>query len=99
MYATKPDGFGCAYGEIVRVSEWAGPIQKGISMFRKICFVGAAGAIALSPVLAQAETRGNAPIEGESAIGGQSPIVFLAGIAAVAAAIVFLSEDDDPVSP
>ena len=68
-------------------------------MLRKICFAGAAGAVALSPVLAQAETRSHAPIEGESAIGGQSPIVFLAGIAAVAAAIVFLSEDDDPVSP
>ena len=63
-------------------------------MLRKICLVGAVGAIALSPVLAQAETRGHAPIEGESAIGGQSPIVFLAGIAAVAAAIVFLASDD-----
>ncbi|MCH2486272.1 MAG: hypothetical protein MK010_00805 [Erythrobacter sp.] len=68
-------------------------------MFRKICLTGAASALALVPVLAQAETRASAPIEGENELGGQSPIVFLAGIAVVVAAIVFLSEDDDPVSP
>jgi hypothetical protein len=68
-------------------------------MLRKICLTGAAAALTLAPVLAHAETRDHAPIDGESALGGQSPIVFLAGIAVVVAAIVFLSEDDDPVSP
>ena len=68
-------------------------------MLRKFCFTGAAAALVFAPVLAHAETRATAPVEGESALGGQSPIVFLAGIAVVVAAIVFLSEDDDPVSP
>lgn len=69
-------------------------------MVRKIFLAGVAGAVLATPVLAEAEIRASAPVEGESELGTRSPLIFVVGIAAVAAAIVFLSEDDDePASP
>ena len=53
-----------------------------------------------APIAAQTApvTRAAAPVEGESALNTNSA-VFFAGIAAIALAVVFLSENDDPVSP
>lgn len=68
-------------------------------MFRKIVLAGSAAALLATPVIASADTRSSAPVEGASELAGQATILFIAGIAAVAAAIVLLSEDDDPVSP
>ncbi|MCV0382505.1 MAG: hypothetical protein K5799_03485 [Erythrobacter sp.] len=56
-------------------------------------------ALVASPLGAQVALRDTAPVEGANELGGESSLVFIAGIAVVAAAIVFLSEDDDPVSP
>lgn len=56
-------------------------------------------ALVASPLGAQVVVRDTAPVSGANGIGGESSLVFIAGIAVVAAAIVFLSEDDDPVSP
>ena len=53
-----------------------------------------------TPIAANASLdRVSAPVESKSELSGQSNLFFLAGIAAVAASIVLLSEDDDePVS-
>jgi hypothetical protein len=71
-------------------------------MVRKLLIAGAAASLIAGPIAAQ-ETTGNArksaPVSDENELGGDSPLVYLIGIAAVAAAIVFLSEDDDAVSP
>lgn len=71
-------------------------------MVRKLLMVGAAAALIAGPIAAQ-ETVGNArqsaPVSGESELGGDSPLIYLIGIAVVAASIVFLSEDDDAISP
>ena len=69
-------------------------------MLRKMAFASGALALAAAPVAAQADlSRSVAPVEGESELQGQSTLFFVLGIAAVAAAIVVLSEDDDPTSP
>ncbi|MDP4538867.1 hypothetical protein Q9K01_04420 [Qipengyuania sp. DY56-A-20] len=71
-------------------------------MVRKLMIAGAAASLIAGPIAAR-ETAGNArqtaPVSGESELGGNSPLIYLIGIAVVAASIVFLSEDDDPVSP
>lgn len=65
-------------------------------MVRKI-FLGAAalamGALPVATLARQAE-----PVAGENELAGQGTIFFLAGIAAVALAIVLLPEDE-PASP
>ncbi|GMM93300.1 hypothetical protein [Qipengyuania sp. MTN3-11] len=74
---------------------------------KRIVLASAAMALAAAPVTAQqaraVPVRDAAPVEGSNALGGalggESTLFFVLGIAAVAAAIVFLSEDDDPVSP
>lgn len=59
----------------------------------------AALALVASPVAAQAAdadiSRSSAPVEAPNALASQNSIVFYLGIAAVALAIVFLSEDGD----
>lgn len=71
-------------------------------MLRKLAGSFAALALVATPLAAEqaaVETsRDAAPVAGESALVGQSTLYFVLGIAAVIAAIVFLSEDDDPVS-
>lgn len=74
-------------------------------MFRKLASGAVIAALVATPLAAQSARaqldRASAPVEGESELAGQGTIFFLVGIAVVAAAIVFLSEDDDdaPVSP
>ncbi|NVD45480.1 hypothetical protein [Qipengyuania atrilutea] len=59
----------------------------------------AAGMIATPIAAKESLDRASAPIERENGLSGESNLFFLAGIAAVAASIVLLSEDDDePVS-
>ncbi len=69
-------------------------------MLRKLALATTAVALAAAPVAAQADlSRSTAPVNSESELEGQSTLFFILGIAAVAAAIVLLSEDDDPASP
>ncbi len=71
-------------------------------MVRKLLMAAAAASLIAGPIAAQetaSNTRQSAPVSGESELGGDSPLIYLIGIAVVAASIVFLSEDDDPVSP
>lgn len=70
-------------------------------MVRKLLIAGAAASLIAGPIAAQesANARQSAPVSGESELSGDSPLIYLLGIAVVAAAIVFLSEDNDPVSP
>lgn len=71
-------------------------------MVRKLLIAGAAASLIAGPLAAQqgiANARQSAPVEGESELGGNSPLIYLIGVAVVAASIVFLSENDDPVSP
>lgn len=72
-------------------------------MIRKLALLGAAMSLVTAPLAAEQAgadvNRATAPIEGESALAGQSTLFFILGIVAVAAAVVALSEDDDdPVS-
>ncbi|UVI40450.1 hypothetical protein [Qipengyuania spongiae] len=66
---------------------------------RRLVLPMAALTLVATPLGAQIASREAAPVEGANRIGGESSLVFIAGIAVVAAAIVLLSEDDDPVSP
>lgn len=59
--------------------------------------VGALG-LATAPIAASAAQRAAAPITGESGLKGQGTTFFLAGIAVIALAVVFLPEDQ-PSSP
>lgn len=71
-------------------------------MVRKLLIAGAAASLIAGPIAARetaSNARQTAPVSGESELGGNSPLIYLIGIAVVAASIVFLSEDDDPVSP
>lgn len=71
-------------------------------MVRKLLIAGAAASLIAGPIAAQeasANTRQSAPVSGGSELQGNSPLIYLIGIAVVAASIVFLSENDDPVSP
>lgn len=71
-------------------------------MIRKLVYLSAASSLFATPIMAQsvsAQDRSSQPVDGESELAGQASYLFLAGIAVVAAAIVLLSQDDDPVSP
>ncbi|WP_379549288.1 hypothetical protein ACRAQ7_01605 [Erythrobacter sp. W53] len=66
-------------------------------------YAGIAGLIAAPLTAQQSDTsaaRQSAPVSDESDIGGQNNLIFLLGVAAVAAAVAFLSEDGDdaPIS-
>ena len=64
---------------------------------RSIVIASALG-LAVAPIAANAAQRVSAPVTGENALKGQGTLFFLAGIAAVALAIVLLPEDQ-PASP
>lgn len=66
-------------------------------MTRKIALTAAAFGLAAAPVGASL-AREAAPVSGESGLGGQGTVFFLAGIALIALAVVFLPEDQ-PASP
>ena len=71
-------------------------------MYRRLSAAGAAIALIVSPLYAgsakPALVRASQSVTGESRLGNQNDLVFIVGIAVVAAAILLLSEDDDPVS-
>ena len=66
---------------------------------KRIAALAALLGLLAAPIAAEtvSVTRAAAPVEGESALNANSAVFYL-GIAAIAAAVVFLSEDDDPVS-
>ncbi len=64
---------------------------------RKIALALAAAGLAVAPVGASL-ARETAPVKDENALAGQSTLFFLAGIAVIALAVVFLPEDQ-PASP
>ena len=64
---------------------------------RKIVLVAAAAGLASAPVGASL-AREAAPVERENQLSGQGTLFFLAGIAAVALAVLLLPEDQ-PASP
>lgn len=66
-------------------------------MFRKTILAAAAVGLAVAPVGASL-AREAAPIEGKNTLGGESTVFFLAGIAVIALAVIFLPEDQ-PASP
>ncbi len=71
-------------------------------MVRKLLLAGAAASLIAGPIAAQetaSNPRQSAPVSDESELGGDSPLIYLIGVAVVVASIVFLSENDDPVSP
>jgi hypothetical protein len=69
-------------------------------MTRKLALAAAASALAVSPLAAQAAARSSAPAVGANGLAGQGTLFFLAGIAVIALAVVFLPEgDDEPASP
>ena len=65
---------------------------------KKFLLTALAATVAAAPIAAGAVSRPAAPIQGESTLGGQGTIYFLAGIAFVALAVVLLPEDQ-PASP
>lgn len=68
-------------------------------MIRKFAIAAGVLATASVPIAASAVTRDAEAVSGESHLGGgQSTLFFLAGIAVVALAVVFLPEDQ-PASP
>ena len=70
-------------------------------MIRKIVLASAAMALVAVPVAArqpqQTLNRASGPTASESRLGG-SNLFFYLGIAAIAAAILLLSQNEDPVS-
>lgn len=66
-------------------------------MTRKFALLAAAAGLAAAPVGA-ALAREVAPVSDENGLAGQSTVFFLAGIAIIALAVVFLPEDQ-PASP
>lgn len=66
-------------------------------MVRKFSLVAAAAGLVIAPVGASV-AREAAPVSGENRLAGQSTLFFLAGIAVIALAVVFLPEDK-PASP
>lgn len=70
-------------------------------MIRNAILVAAAASLAAAPVSARQSQphlqRDSAPVTSESKLGG-SNLIFYIGIAAIAAAILLLSQNDDPVS-
>ena len=69
---------------------------------RKLLAAAGAAALITAPLSAGVEplARSSAPADGASELGDNSSLLFLAGIAAVAAAVLLLSvdEEDTPVS-
>ena len=62
--------------------------------------IGAALGLALAPVAAAGASRASQSASDSSELASGANVLFLAGIAVVAAAIVLLpQEDDSPVSP
>jgi hypothetical protein len=69
-------------------------------MTGKLALGAAALALAASPLAARAGSRMAAPVEDANGLQGQGTPFFLAGIALIALAVVFLPEDgDEPASP
>lgn len=68
-----------------------------MTLTRKIVLFCAAAALATAPFGASL-AREAAPVSGENELAGQSTVFFLAGIAIIALAVVFLPEDQ-PASP
>ena len=70
---------------------------------RRISLTTAVAALVATPIAAQQSraelSRASEPVAGENELVGESSLVFILGIAAVAGAVLLLSEDDDPVSP
>lgn len=66
-------------------------------MARTIALATAAAGLAAAP-LGATLAREAAPVSGENGLAGQSTLFFLAGIAVIALAVVFLPEDQ-PASP
>lgn len=67
-------------------------------MTAKLIVATSALGLAVAPIAANATQRSAAPVEGENGLQGQGTLFFLAGIAAIALAIVLLPEDQ-PASP
>ena len=67
-------------------------------MVRQIALVAGIAGLVAAPVAAAGIARTSQPVTGESALKGQGTIFFLAGIAIIALAVVFLPEDQ-PASP
>ena len=67
-------------------------------MTGKLALTAAALGLAVAPIAASAASRASAPVADENALSGQGTLFFLAGIAVVALAVVFLPEDQ-PASP
>ena len=66
-------------------------------MIRKFALAAAAAGLAVAPFGASL-ARESAPVAGKNDMGGESTLYFLAGIVAIALAVVFLPEDQ-PASP
>ena len=70
---------------------------------RNLMFALAAGSLVAAPLAAQpgpaTVDRQSAPVASKSELGSGNNLFFILGILAVAAGIVFLSEDDDAASP
>lgn len=71
--------------------------EPGDYMTRKTALLAAAAGLATAPFGASL-AREAAPVSGENTLAGQSTLFFLAGIAVIALAVVFLPEDQ-PASP
>ncbi len=69
-------------------------------MIWKLTGILGASALAAAPIAAQVSARASAPVRQASGITADQNLVFYLGIAAVAAGIVLLVEDDDdaPIS-
>ena len=67
-------------------------------MTGKLALSTATLGLVLSPIAAVAANRAAAPVAGENRLAGQGTLFFLAGIAIVALAVLFLPEDQ-PASP
>ncbi|HEU4819741.1 MAG TPA: hypothetical protein VFS87_01100 [Qipengyuania sp.] len=67
-------------------------------MVRKFASAIALLGMVSAPIAASAVTREAAPVADENGLAGQGTLFFLAGIAVVALAVVFLPEDQ-PASP
>ena len=67
-------------------------------MIRKVIHATAAAALLASPIAASAVNRKTQPVSDENTLAGQGTLLFLAGIAIIALAVVFLPEDQ-PASP
>jgi hypothetical protein len=72
-------------------------------MVRKLVLASSAAALVAAPLAAENALgeagRAAAPVDQAAELGDSNSIYFVLGIAAVAAAILFLSDDDDePVS-